>query len=105
MVTVLVLFGRDFDGSCGLQLLLVKIINSSPFKGSSCGTGTVCWWFRDKISSFGKLTVFLQSACFRRCTSLTSMDVNKRAAVKLRTGAYLSSRDQIHWSRFLSATI
>ena len=70
--------------------------------------GQLAGGFTIQISSSGKIPlqkVFLQSACFRRGLSLTAMDVNKRAAVELRTGAYLSSRDHIRYSRLPSATI
>ena len=70
--------------------------------------GQLAGGFTIQISSSGKIPLqkaFLQSACFRRQPSSTAMDVNKRAAVELRTGACLSSQDQIRRSRFPSATI
>ena len=64
--------------------------------------------FTIQISSSGKIPLqkaFLQLSCFNHRPLLTAIDTNKRVAVELRTGAYLSSRDQILCFGFPSATM
>ena len=60
------------------------------------------------ISSSGSILfqdAFLQSPCFNRLPSPTTINVSCCAVGALSTGSYLSSRDQIRSSKFLNATI
>lgn len=61
-----------------------------------------------QISSSGNIPsqkIFLQSAYFKHHLSLTVKETNNLDAVKLNTGAFLTSQDRIHLSKLPRATI